>query len=57
MVKIMKGFAPRASRNFAYCVAAAKKKEAECTDGSISRGEAFKEGFAHLIFHLQGVVS
>lgn len=55
IIKFMPGFGPRVSRNFAFVVAAARKREEECEDGSMSRAEAFKEGFAHLIFHLQGI--
>ncbi|CAB1114574.1 unnamed protein product [Ectocarpus sp. CCAP 1310/34] len=54
IVKFLPGFAPRVSRNFAYCVAASRKEEEKCEDGSTSRAEAFVEGFAHLVFHLKG---
>jgi len=50
------GFGGKLSRYFAFCVPRARRMEEECSDGSVSRAEAFVELFSHVIFHFQGTL-
>lgn len=54
IIKFASGHASRACRYFAWVVREAREVVEECVDDSITLAEAFTEGFAHLVFHLQG---
>ncbi|CAM9179128.1 unnamed protein product [Ectocarpus sp. 8 AP-2014] len=55
IINFASGHASRAYRYFAWVVREAREVVEECVDDSITLAEAFTEGFAHLVFHLQGV--